>query len=106
MMNQPLLEIFLSASKHACLYIRNEHLHRFCVAEGHKIAALMKKRKEEILRNKEQSTEQFIEQSRELSAVQSTVQSNNTYIYGVGIVAILAINFCLFLYIIRRQDKS
>ena len=32
--------------------------HPGCVAEGHKLAALMKKRKEEILRNKEQSTVQ------------------------------------------------
>ena len=52
----------------------------------------MKKRKEEILRNKEQSTEQSIvqskEQSKEQSSVQSTEQftvqpteqSNNTYV--------------------------
>ena len=33
------------------------------VAQGHKLAALMKKREEEILRNKEQSTEQSTEQS-------------------------------------------
>ena len=44
------------------------------VAQGHKLAALMKKRKEEILRNKEQSTEQSIVQSKEQSSVQSTVQ--------------------------------
>ena len=31
------------------------------VAQGHKLAALMKKRKEEILRNKEQSTVQSTE---------------------------------------------
>ena len=41
------------------------------VAQGHKLAALMKKRKEEILRNKEQSTEQ----STVPSTVQSTEQS-------------------------------
>ena len=40
------------------------------VAQGNKLAAIMKKRKEEILRNKEQSTEQ----SKEQSTVQSTVQ--------------------------------
>ena len=33
------------------------------VAQGHKLAALMKKRKEEILRSKEQSTVQPTEQS-------------------------------------------
>ena len=31
--------------------------HPGCVAQGHKLAALMKKGKEEILHNKEQSTE-------------------------------------------------
>ena len=44
------------------------------VAQGHKLAALMKKRKEEILRSKEQSTEQPTEQSTE----QSTAQSKGT----------------------------
>ena len=41
------------------------------VAQGHKLAALMKKRKEVILRDKEQSTVQSTGQS----SVQSTVQS-------------------------------
>ena len=41
------------------------------VAQGHKLVVLMKKRKEEILRSKEQPTEQSTEQS----AVQSTEQS-------------------------------
>ena len=61
------------------------------VAQGHKLAALMKKRKE-ILRNKEQSTEQSSVQS----SVQSTVQSNDTYIYGVGMLAVLAIGVYVF----------
>ena len=52
----------------------------------------MKKRKEEILRNKEQSTVQSTEQS----SVQPIVQSNNTYVYGVGMLAVLAIGVCLF----------
>ena len=52
----------------------------------------MKKRKEEILRNKEQSTVQSAEQS----SVQSTLQSNDTYIYGIGILAVLAIDVCVF----------
>ena len=38
------------------------------VAQGHKLVALMKKRKEEILRSKEQSTEQSKEQSTEQSS--------------------------------------
>ena len=45
------------------------------VAQGHRLAALMKKRKEEILRNKQQSTVQSTEQSTEQSSVQSSVQS-------------------------------
>ena len=52
------------------------------VAQGHKLAALMKKRKEEILPNKEQkeqstvqSTEQSSVQSTEQPSVQSTEQS-------------------------------
>ena len=78
------------------------------VAQGHKLAALMKKRKEEILRNKEQSIVQYTEQSSVQSTAQSTVQSteqsteqpsvqsNDTYVYGVGILAVLAISVCVF----------
>ena len=42
------------------------------VAQGHKLAALMKKRKEVILRDKEQSTVQSTGQSSVQSPVQST----------------------------------
>ena len=68
----------------------------------------MKKRKGEILSNKEQSTAQSTEQSSVQSteqssvqptvqtSVQSTVQSNDTQIYGVGIIAALAIGVCAF----------
>ena len=70
------------------------------VTQGHKLAAFMKKRREEILRNKEQSTEQSLVQSTEQSSVQSsvqsTVQSNDTYIYGVGMLAVLAIGVYVF----------
>ena len=74
------------------------------VAQGHKLAALMKKRKEEILRNKEQSTVQSTVQSTEQSSLQSTeqsteqlsVQSNEAYVYGVSILAVLAIGICVF----------
>ena len=52
----------------------------------------MKKRKEEILRSREQSTEQSTEQSPQ----QSKVQSNDTYVYGVGILAVLTIGVCVF----------
>ena len=77
-------------------------------AQGHKLAALMKKRKEEILRDKEQSTVQPTVQSTVQSTeqpsvqasvqatVQPSVQSNDTHIYGVGIVAVLAIGACVF----------
>ena len=68
---------------------REKHPER--VAQGHRLAALIKKRKEEILHSKEQpseqstvqsivqfkeqSTAQYIVQSKEQSTVQSTVQS-------------------------------
>ena len=70
--------------------IREKHPGR--VAQGHKLAALMSKRKEEILRSEEQSNEQSTVQSTE----QPSVQSNDTYIYGVGILAILVIGVCVF----------
>ena len=54
----------------------------------------MKNRKEEILHNKEQST------------VQSTVQSNDTYVYGVGILAALAIGVCVFFAYNTFQPKN
>ena len=74
------------------------------VTQGHKLAALMKKRKEEILRDKEQSsvqptvqsTEQHSVQSTEQSTEQHSVQSNGAYIYGVGILAVLTFAVCVF----------
>ena len=66
------------------------------VTQGHKLAALMKKRKEEILRDKEQSSVQPTVQSTEQSTKQPSVQSNGTYIYGVGVLAVLAIGACVF----------
>ena len=78
------------------LIIRERHPGR--VTQGHKLAALMKKRKE-ILRDKEQSTVQSTEQpsvqSTEQPSVQSTLQSNDTYAYGVGILAVFAIGVCV-----------
>ena len=73
---------------------REEHPKR--VAQGRKLAAFMKKRKEEELRRKEQSTEQSTEQSKEQPKEQSSVQSNDTYVSGVGILAVLAIGVCAF----------
>ena len=58
--------------------------HSESVAYSHKLAALTKNRKEEILCKKEQSTEQ------------STVQSNDIYIYGIGVLAVLAIDVYVF----------
>ena len=78
----------------------------------------MKKRKEEILRSKEQSTEQSTVQSTvqstEHSTVQSTeqsteqpsVQSNDTYVYGVGILAVLAIGVCVFFAYNTSENKK
>ena len=90
--------------------------HPGSVAQGHKLAALMKKRKEEILHNKEQSTEQYKEQptekskehsmeqssaqssarSTEQSSVRPMAQSNDTYVHGVGMLVVLAIGICVF----------
>ena len=64
----------------------------------------MKKRKEEILHNKEQSTEQSPVQSTEQSSVQTTVQSteqpsvqsDGAFVYGVSILAVFAIGVCVF----------
>ena len=68
------------------------------IAQGHKLPALMKKRKEEILRNKEQSTVQSTEQSSPKSSVQSSVQSTvqSNYVYGVRILAVATIGVCVF----------
>ena len=73
------------------------------VAQDHKLAALVKKRKEEILCSKEQYTEQSTVQSTVQSIVRSTeqplVQSNDTFVFGVGILAVLVIGVCvLFTY--------
>ena len=63
----------------------------------------MKKRKEEIWHNKEQSTVPSTEQS----SVQSTVQSNNTYVYGVDMLAVLAIDVCeIFTYNTSQAKKQ
>ena len=72
-------------------------------AQGHKLAALMKKRKEEM-RNKEQSTEQSTVQPSVQPSVQSAVQSN--YVYGVGILAVLAICVCVFFAYNASQAKN
>ena len=56
----------------------------------------MKKRKEETLRDKEQSTVQPSVQSTVQSTVQPSVQPNGAHIYSVGIVAILAMGACVF----------
>ena len=88
--------------------------HPGCIAHGHKLAALLKKRKEEILHNKEQSAVQPTEQSTvqstvqsiEQPSVQSTVQSIDTYAYGVGILAVLAIGVCVFFAYNTFQPKN
>ena len=83
------------------------------IAQGNKLAALMKKIKEEILRNKEQSTEQSSVWSSIQStvqptvqpAVQSTVHSNYTYVYGIGMLTVLAIGVCIFFAYSTFQPK-
>ena len=104
------------------LITREKHPGR--VAQGYKLNALMKKRKEEILHNKEQSivqsteqsTEQYTVQSTEQSPIQSTVQSTkqpsvqstvrSNHVYGVGILAVVAIGVCVFLAYDTFQPKN
>ena len=62
-------------------------------AQCHKLPAFMKKRKEEILRDKEQSTK--VQPTEQLQN-SPPVQSNDTYVYGVGMLAVLAIGVCVF----------
>ena len=68
----------------------------------------MKKRKEEILRIKEQSsvhsTEQSSVKSTKQPSVQPTVQSD--YVYGAGIVPVLAIGICVFFAYNTFQPKN
>ena len=74
----------------------------------------MKKRKKEILLNKEQSTEQSTvqstvqptEQSTEHPPVQPTVQSKNTYVYSIGILAVLTIGVFLYIILLRLETKN
>ena len=81
---------------------REKHLGR--VAHGHKLAALVKKGKEEILHNKEQPTVQSTKQSSVESTEQSTVQSS--YVYGVGILAVVATGVCVFFAYNTSQPKK
>ena len=82
------------------------------VAQGHKLAALMKKRKEETLRNKEQSTEQSTVQTTVEPSVEFSVQSSvrsavqSTYVYGVGIIAVFATSVCVFFAYNTFQSKK
>ena len=102
------------------LITREKHPGR--VAHEHKPATLMKKRKEEILYNKElsteqstvqfsekstvQPTEQSLVQSTEQPLVQTTVQSNDAYVYGVGILAVFGIGVCVFFAYNTFQPKK
>ena len=66
----------------------------------------MKKKKEEILSNKEQSSVRSTVHSTVQSTEQPSVQSNDTYVYGVGILAILAIGVCVFFTYNTFQPKN
>ena len=76
------------------------------VAQGHKHAALMKKKKEEILRDEEQSTVKPTVQSIEQPSVEPSVQSNGAYIYGVGIVAVLVVCVCVFFAYNKKSSQA
>ena len=66
------------------------------IVKGHKLAVIMRKRKDEILRTKERSTPFFGTQYLIFSTVQSTVQSNDNYIYGVGSYCPCHSRLCIF----------
>ena len=89
---------------------REKHLGR--VAHGHKLAALMKKGKEEVLHNKEQptvqSTKQSSVQSTEQSSVQSTVQSTVQSVMSMALVSLLSLPlvFVYFLHITLPSLKN
>ena len=78
------------------------------VAQAHRLAAFMKKRKEEVLRDKEQFPVHPTVQSTDNHSVQSTVQSNGAYVYDFGTLATLAIGVCVYLHmkLLGLQTKN
>ena len=81
------------------------------VAQGKRLAELMKKRKEELLKNSkselksEQESELKSEQESELKEQQPT-RSYNHHIYGVGALSILAIAICVYFYLPRETKTA
>ena len=69
--------------------IREKHPGR--VIQGHKLAALMKKKKYCIAKN---------------ILFSPSVKLNDTYVYGVGILAVLAISVCVFFEYNTFQPKK
>jgi uncharacterized protein HemX len=69
------------------------------VAQGHKLAALMKKRKEELVQNK--PSEQVAEQPKEQPKEQ--VKSYEGHMLGVGALAILAITLGVYYYFPKQK---
>ena len=69
------------------------------VAQGHKLAALMKQRKQELLQNKTS------EQSKEVRTVQETVLSSHTLQHSsLGIFGLIAI--AAYYYFYRKNKKT
>ena len=67
------------------------------VAQGHKLAALMKQKKQELLQNKDS------EQPKELESVQHTVLSSHTLEYsGLGIITLI---ICISVYYLYNRKK-
>ena len=63
------------------------------VAQGHKLAALMKQRKEELMKQNKKS-EQETEQSTEQHEEQSSVISSSSF-YGIGAAITLAVGIAV-----------
>ena len=80
---------------------REKHPER--VAQGNK---LMKKRKKEILRKKEKLQNSPSVQSTERLQNSLSVNSNDAYVYGVGMLAFLAIGVCVFFTYNTFQPKK
>ena len=88
------------------LITRERHPGR--VTHDYKLAALMEKRKEEILHNKEQSTVQSTEQSSVQSTAYSTVYSSQMVPVSMALVYLLSfpLMFVYFLHITLLRLKN
>ena len=74
---------------------REKHLGR--VAQGHKLAKLMKKRKQKVLKNKE---------SEQTTVQASTYKLYDAQLYGVEILSVLAIGLLVYYEFPKKTSES